>query len=37
VERSRLAEVIPTHELLRRKSAYPIVRNAEARALRLHP
>lgn len=37
VERSRLAEVIPTHELLRRKSAYPIVRNAEARALRLQP
>jgi len=37
VERSRLAEVIPTHELLRRKSAFPIVRNAEARALRLHP
>lgn len=36
-ERSRLAEVIPDDELLRRRAAFPIVRNAEARALRLQP
>lgn len=34
-ERSRLAEVIADGELLRRRAAFPIVRNAEARALRL--
>ena len=34
-ERARLAEVCPEPELLRRRAAFPIVRNAEARALRL--
>lgn len=37
VERSGLAEALPIHELLRRKAAFPVVRNAEARALRLQP
>jgi hypothetical protein len=34
-DRARLAEVCPEPELLRRRAAFPIVRNAEARALRL--
>lgn len=34
-ERAGLAAVIPDADLIRRRAAYPIVRNAEARALRL--
>lgn len=34
-ERARLAEAVPEPELLRRRAAFPIVRHAEARALRL--
>lgn len=34
-ERAELAAVIPEADLVRRRAAYPIVRNAEARALRL--
>lgn len=34
-ERAGIAEVIPEADLVRRRAAYPIVRNAEARALRL--
>ena len=34
-ERAGLAAVIPEADLVRRRAAYPIVRNAEARALRL--
>jgi Hint domain len=33
--RASLAAVVPEADLLRRRAAYPIVRNAEARALRL--
>lgn len=36
-ERARLDEIFPEPELLRRRAAFPIVRNAEARALRLQP
>lgn len=36
-ERARLLEIVPEPELLRRRAAFPIVRNAEARALRLQP
>lgn len=36
-ERARLAEACPEPDLLRRRAAFPIVRNAEARALRLQP
>ena len=34
-ERARLTEVFPEPEILRRRAAFPIVRHAEARALRL--
>lgn len=34
-ERADLAALIPEADLIRRRAAYPIVRNAEARALRL--
>lgn len=34
-ERESLATILPEAELLRRRAAFPIVRNAEARALRL--
>ncbi|MBL9074654.1 Hint domain-containing protein [Tabrizicola sp.] len=36
-DRARLTAVCPEPDLLRRRAAFPIVRNAEARALRLHP
>lgn len=36
-ERARLLEIVPEPELLRRRAAFPIVRDAEARALRLRP
>ena len=36
-ERARPVEIVPEPELLRRRAAFPIVRNAEARALRLQP
>ncbi|WP_333817939.1 Hint domain-containing protein [Tabrizicola sp.] len=36
-DRARLAAVCPEPELLRRRAGFPIVRHAEARALRLHP
>jgi hypothetical protein len=34
-ERAALSGILPEAELIRRRSAYPIIRNAEARALRI--